>query len=151
MKLLLFCVLIAAGLGCKLRNYVNTAKCISSSEVITQLSFCGSDVSGDICVPLEHPLWPEWTIEKMDFEVHKFVALGAEGRIKDELSTSPTFTGLQFTSNYKCIREYRKFACTINFPPCDKQEDSTLDFDESYCSGFASECGISDLNCAQLQ
>ena len=100
--------------------------CVDSSSVSSQLSFWGTYVSNAIWIPYTHPLWPNWTVKEIDFEVFQFVALAVENRITDELSSSPTYPNLEFTSNYKCLEEYKKFAWMVNFPPCDKSTDTTM-------------------------
>ena len=75
------------------------ASCVDSSTIIQNLSFWGKYVSSTICVPYTHPLWPNWNVKEIDFEVFQFVALAVESRIENELSSSPTYPNLEFTSN----------------------------------------------------
>ena len=42
------------------------------------MPFCSNDVYPNICIPIPHPLWPDWTLNAKDFMIQTEVSLNVE-------------------------------------------------------------------------
>ena len=68
------------GLPCQLESVLES-ECLPTSSIVDQLDFCGNYVKGNICVPVFHQVWPEWSIKSKDFLVEELAVLYMETRL----------------------------------------------------------------------
>ena len=91
---------------------ITSSICVPKDEVQDLTPFC-HDVNYDfICVPVEHFLWPLWSIEEKDYQINKLVVDQVEQRLMLELANpmgpeSIAVAGLELTSSMDCMDGYK--------------------------------------------
>ena len=54
---------------------ITQSMCIPKEDLKEQTPFCFDDNYEFVCVPIEHFLWPLWTIEQKDYEIQEKISL----------------------------------------------------------------------------
>ena len=91
---------------------VTSSLCIPKDDIANLTVFCHEVNYPFVCVPVNHFLWPLWTIEQKDYEIHTKVATTIEERLMLELAQpfgeeSEPVAGLELTSTVDCVAGYK--------------------------------------------
>lgn len=91
---------------------ITSSLCIPNDDLKDLTKFCHEVNYPSVCVPVEHFLWPLWTVEQKDFEIEEKVALMIEQRLMLELAQPFTeesifVSGLELTSTVDCAQGYK--------------------------------------------
>lgn len=127
---------------------ITSTICVPKEAIADQIKYC-YDVNYDfVCVPVEHFLWPVWSIEEKDYQINSLVMNWVESRLLLELSNPMTsasseVAGLELTSSVDCYDSYKSFTCRYNFPYCDGETGEIFKACPADCSFFHQSCGMS--------
>ena len=131
------------------------AICVSiKSTEGSNIQFCQNYLYDYVCVPLFHPLWPEWSTKTKDKLVQQIVAMDIERRFQNELNQNtfdPNYklvSGLQLTSDEKCMQNFVKFMCRYNFNVCDPETGEVYPPCMSDCDKAFGTCGVDSSKCS---
>ena len=115
-------------------------KCIQSSLIENEISFCKDYLSDYICVPYFQNIWPEWTNKSIDEIIEKEIMKNIENEFILELTDYNRFP-LPLINNIGCMHSYINLICNKNFPPCVFDSDKTLPLCKKVCTKFLNKCG----------
>jgi hypothetical protein len=65
---------------------VEEAKCFPSVVVANLTSFCHDVNYENICIPIDHFLWPLWTLSEKDWQIREELGIQVEQRLLLELA-----------------------------------------------------------------
>jgi hypothetical protein len=137
--------------ACSLPGVVS-AICVPKEFVQEETEFCYEVNYPTVCVPVQHFLWPFWTIARKDFIIQEQVALQVEQRLILELThpiseEAALVSDLQLTTTPSCMQGYHQFTCRYNLPFCDGDTGETFATCSNECIFFKEQCGLNAKLC----
>ena len=96
--------------SCKIIG-VEEAKCFPKEVIANETTFCHDVNYENVCIPIDHFLWPLWTLKEKDYLIREQVSLQVEKRLLLELaedfSNSGSVFGMELTSDLGCLEMYK--------------------------------------------